>query len=144
MIKRQRRKIEAFTAECREKGLSITEQRVAIFKELCTTDTHPSAEDIYGRLKNRIPTLSLATVYKTLDAFERHQFVTKTRATGEKARYDANIEPHHHLVCTECGKIQDLSSKNLIEQRPARNQLNGFEVKTCRVDFHGICKDCRS
>lgn len=139
----QKKKMEAFTAACRERGISVTAQRLAIFNELSSTDSHPNAEEMYGHLRKNFPAMSLATVYKTLDTLERHHFVTKTRATGEKARYDANTKPHHHLICRSCGRIQDLYDSRLDKHFRLKRPVANFEVTDYRVDFQGICGDCR-
>ena len=138
----QQEAIEAVKEACRQKGLSITTQRIAIYRELTTTESHPSAEEIYRRLRKSYPTLSLATVYKTLDTLERHHFVTKTRATGEKARYDGNLKPHHHLICRSCGRIKDFYTDSMDPSFLLKRRPQGFKITDYRIDFHGICSHC--
>jgi Fur family peroxide stress response transcriptional regulator len=136
-------KVEGFVQQCRERGISVTPQRIAVFKQLSATETHPSAEEIYVNLRKELPSLSLGTVYKTLEAFEKYGFISKTRPTGERARFDANLTPHHHLICRVCGRIEDFYDKTL-----ARFPLSGrirarFKVEEYRIDFRGICKECK-
>ncbi len=136
-------KVEDFIEECRKRGLSVTPQRVAVYKSLAETETHPTAEEIYGHIRKALPTVSLATVYKTLDTFESFGFVSKTRATGEQARFDANRELHHHLICKECGRIEDYYDESLSRLSLAEKIRSGFKVEDYRIDFRGFCKMCR-
>ena len=132
-----------FAEESRRKGLSVTHQRLAIFRELASTDTHPTAEDIFGKLRKQFSTLSFATVYKTLETFEKFGFVSKTRSTGERARYDANRMLHHHLICRECGRIEDYYHEALARLSVPRNVRSNFKVEEYRIDFRGLCGSCR-
>ncbi len=136
--------LEQFSEDCRRQGLSVTAQRLAIYADIHGTDSHPTAEEVYGRLKPQFPSLSLATVYKTLDTFEKYEFVSKTRATGEKARYDANRAPHHHLICKQCGRIEDVYDAGLEALRLPEGGRHGFEIHEYRIDFRGLCENCRA
>lgn len=136
--------IEQFIKECREKGLSITTQRIAIYRDLLHTTSHPTAEEVHAKLHSRYPALSLATVYKTLETFERNGFATKTRATGEKARYDGNRKPHHHFICKVCQHIEDIYDDRFEFSAVTEKLSPEFEVHDYHVDFYGICKNCRT
>jgi Fur family peroxide stress response transcriptional regulator len=133
-----------FVKTCRKMGLSVTMQRLAIYNDLYATDSHPTAEEIYDRLKGKIPTLSLATIYKNLDVLAKHNLITKTRITGERARDDANLSEHHHLVCKSCGMIQDVYNEDLNRLSLPKKIQDGFELSSYRIDFLGICKNCKS
>lgn len=136
-------KVERFAAACRQKGLSVTHQRLAIYKQLAGTTSHPTAEELYDSIMPDFPMMSLATVYKTLETFEKHGFVSKTRPTGEKARFDANLTPHHHLVCKLCGRIEDVYDEALSRMNLPDTKHFNFKIEDFRVDFRGICKECR-
>ena len=97
--------MDAFVARCRKAGLAVTPQRLAIFRRLAATDRHPSAEELHAAVRREMPTLSLATVYKTLDALAGIGAVRPVSRLGARGRWDANLEPHHHLVCTSCGTV---------------------------------------
>lgn len=131
-----------FVKECRDKGISVTEQRIAIYEDVRQDCSHPTAEEVYGRLQSRYPTLSLATVYKSLDLFETHGFVSKTRSTGEKARYDANRKPHHHVICVHCGSIEDIYDPALEALKLPESVQKRFRIRNYRIDFHGVCRRC--
>lgn len=139
------KRISAFQNRCREEGLSLTHQRLAVYTHLASTLKHPTAEELYSEIHPEYPTVSLGTVYKTLDTFEQHGLITKSRATGESARYDANLEPHHHLVCRLCGSMQDIQRAPGFPEGAARlHHTNGFLVEEVRIDFRGICGPCRA
>jgi Fe2+ or Zn2+ uptake regulation protein len=89
-------------------GWRCTRQRAAVFAFLCSTKTHPTAEQIYGAVRMSIPNISLATVYKALDALVDARLAAKFANGGGPARYDANGEAHYHLRCLKTGEIRDL------------------------------------
>ncbi len=132
-----------FAKECRDKGLSVTAQRLAVYRDISATDTHPTAEEVHDRVRRHFPTLSLATVYKTLETFEKMDFVHKTRATGEKARYDGNRVPHHHMICKTCGRIQDVYEPALGNLALSGTSRGDFKIEDYRIDFYGVCGPCR-
>ena len=97
-----------FVAKSKDLGLKVTPQRTAIYKELAKTDQHPSTEMIYNNIKDYFPNISLTTVYRTLETFEKHGLISVVNQLYNAARYDANLTPHHHIVCVECKKIEDV------------------------------------
>ena len=134
-------RMQAFPQRCRAAGLKLTHQRTAIFRVLASTERHPSPEEVYAAVRPDMPSLSLATVYKVLDLFHRHGFLRKVSTEQQAARYDANLGPHHHLVCDRCGRIEDV-------QVPAAEALatpdtGDFAVSHYDILFHGRCGACR-
>ncbi|MCB9800322.1 MAG: transcriptional repressor [Candidatus Omnitrophica bacterium] len=136
-------KVQRFSEECRQKGLSVTHQRLAVYKKLAATKSHPTVEELYDLIVPDFPMMSLATVYKTLETFEKHGFVSKTRPTGEKARFDANLNPHHHLVCKVCGCIEDVYDEALSRINLPDTKTSNFRIEDFRVDFRGVCSECQ-
>lgn len=136
--------IEQFISDCRRRKISVTVQRIAVYRDLINTDTHPTAEEIYQRLSAQFPMLSLATVYKTLETFEKNGFITKSRAGGESARYDANKKLHHHLVCRVCGKMEDLYDDKLEGITVSSSVTREYDVHHYRIDFFGTCPQCKT
>lgn len=122
-------------------GLSVTHQRLAVYRCLLEDDTHPDAERVFERVRRRLPSISLGTVYKALDILKDLGAVAEVDAPRSATRYEAVIEPHHHLICESCGKILDLHAPQYSSLRPV-TPLDGFEVKTCSVQFHGVCRAC--
>jgi Fur family peroxide stress response transcriptional regulator len=88
-----------------------------------------------------MPSLSLATVYKALDALERLGVVSEVSVLSATKRFDANQERHHHLVCTRCSKVLDYYDDSLDSIRPAR-RINGFVTQAVSVQILGLCEDC--
>ena len=123
-------------------GLKLTHQRLEIFYILMSDIDHPSAEVIYERIKSKMPTISLDTVYRTLALFERHGIVSRVNYLDDKSRYDPNTTDHYHFVCTRCKTIKDFYWSELDELTvPDELQLWG-EIKDRYLEIRGICKDC--
>lgn len=125
----------------RERGIPVTHQRLAVFEQLQKAKDHPSAEDLYRRLKPRYPSLSLATVYKTLQALQGLGLVSLVNQPHVEARYDAIVERHHHAICEGCGKIVDLFDKRL-DELPLPSAARGFSITGHSVHFRGLCASC--
>jgi Fur family transcriptional regulator, peroxide stress response regulator len=146
-LKKQKDEVERFAQYCRSHGLSVTHQRLAIFEALATSREHPSAEQLHRAVQRRIPTLSLATVYKNLEALKAIGAVADVNALHEEARYEAALpgtgvgQPHHHLVCVECHRILDLHDSGLDGLR--LRDTRGFAVRAVRVQAEGLCPDCQ-
>jgi len=137
-------RVHHFKDRCREQGLSLTHQRLAVYSRLAATLAHPTAEELHQEIQEEYPTVSLGTVYKTLDTFEQHGLITKSRATGESARYDANLQPHHHLVCKVCGRMEDVEQAAAASLQFSAQDYPDFQIEEVRVDFRGICGPCRA
>jgi Fur family transcriptional regulator, peroxide stress response regulator len=146
-VKKHRDEVEKFAEYCRAHGLSVTQQRLAIFEVLASSRDHPSAEQLHKAVQRRIPTLSLATVYKNLEALKAIGAVVDVNPLHEQARYESALpgtgagHPHHHLVCTSCKKVRDLHDSELDRLRVRDAQ--GFEVRAVRVQAEGLCPDCQ-
>src|SRR5205085_9393522 len=137
--------VAAFAEHCRRSGLSVTRQRLAIFEALAASREHPSAEDLCRAVRKRMPQLSLATVYKNLEALREIGAVSDVNALHEHGRYEASLpgtgvgKPHHHLVCVVCRKVVDLHDAALDGLRVG--DAHGFEVLALKVQVDGICLD---
>jgi len=135
-------KLQIFRDTCEKAGIKMTHQRLEIFYELGRAKDHPSAEEIHKRLRAKMPTISLDTVYRTLATFERHGLINRVQILDDKARYESNSTPHHHLVCVECKSIQDLycSAFDVLDIPPEANEWG--EVQSKHVELRGLCKEC--
>lgn len=133
-----------FPARCRAAGLKVTQQRLAVYGMLAATDTHPTPEEVFEAIRADLPLLSLATVYKILEQFHRAGFVRKVSTEGQAARYDVKMEPHHHLVCTDCGAIHDIHLDTVPDLMSGIPANANFEVARYDVIFHGLCGACRA
>ena len=134
---------DLFQTYCREHGLRVTPQRIAIYKALCDSGDHPNAEQVHSRVKRRFPTISLNTVNETLLTLSRIGLVDVVEGFGGPRRYDPDVATHHHVHCTNCGKILDFVNESFNHIKPPPQIARGFEITCARVVISGICPDCR-
>ena len=135
-------RLDALAERCRDAGLAVTPQRLAIYRALLDSESHPDAEALYERVRAQIPNLSLATVYKNLEALQQLGVIRELTPLHETARFDANLDRHHHLVCTECKKVLDLYDRDLDSLQLPTARAMGFKVSNIRVQVEGLCPDC--
>ena len=133
--------LERFTRSCRDKGTPVTHQRLAIYRAMLESHIHPDADTVYRQLKPDYPSLSAATVYKTIEMLESLGLVRKVPAPGPKRRFDANRHPHHHLWCVRCHGLTDIESDELANLALPKGL--DFEVRDYTIQFSGICARCR-
>lgn len=134
--------LDRFTEACRSRGIPVTHQRLAIFRALLESDSHPDAESLYRALRSAYPTLSLGTVYKTLEMLQTLRLARPVSSPGPTRRFDGNQHPHHHLWCTRCHRLMDVELESLADIAPP-DRL-GFQVTDITIQFNGVCADCRS
>jgi len=138
-----RDRVDDFVAACRRIGIKATHQRIEIFKELAATGEHPDAESIYRRVLKRIPSMSFDTVYRTLRMLEEKNLIARVPSAQDRARFDANMERHHHFVCSSCGKIVDFTSPALDGFVPPPEVRRLGTVDSVQVELRGLCNECR-
>ncbi len=133
---------ETLTTMFREQGLRVTPQRQAIFRLLQGDDTHPTVESLFDRARVDMPTISLKTVYQTVHDLEALGEVRVLDLGTGSVRVDPNVEDdHHHLLCTECGRVRDLPVEFAGLQVPLRYRRD-FTVDDVQVIFRGRCDQC--
>jgi Fur family peroxide stress response transcriptional regulator len=137
------KRVNVFSEVCRRYGVKATHQRTEIYRELAGTDEHPDAETVYGRVRKRIPAISLDTVYRTLRLLEKKGIVLRVGSLGERTRFDANTDRHYHFVCTECGFIGDIHYKRWNDLRAPSEAMAMGTVNSIHVEVRGLCKDCQ-
>ena len=126
----------------RSRGLKVTPQRQAVFEVLYGNEGHPTAEAVHDRIKRTMPTVSLRTVYQTLnDLAELGELQPLDLGTGS-TRFDPNVEDHHHLVCTRCRTVRDLYVAPRVTL--TEGQLEGFQPATTEIVIRGLCNQCQS
>jgi Fur family peroxide stress response transcriptional regulator len=126
-------------------GLRLTPQRVAICQLLAESKDHPTASMIYHALLPQFPTLSLATVYKTLDVLKRLGLVHALGDAGDGAEhYDADLTPHINLVCVRCHRVSDLEDETIQEVEHRVAVRSGYEIQGARIVYYGLCPSCRN
>ena len=133
-------RLEDFIERCREAGLKITPQRVAVYEILMKSPNHPTVEEIYEEVKKKYPFVSLATVYRTVETLERMGLARKVCYWGSSARYDANMDEHHHLICEKCGAIKDIYIDESVD---VPEEMEGFRTSGYSVNIYGLCPACR-
>lgn len=125
----------------RAQGLKVTPQRQCIFRVLHGNPEHPTAEAVYASVSSEMPTISLRTVYQTLnDLASMGELVQLELGTGS-ARFDPNLDAHHHLVCDRCGKVLDVHVDASNVQVPSASR-RGFDIESTEIVFRGVCADC--
>jgi Fur family peroxide stress response transcriptional regulator len=122
--------------------MRMTHQRMEIFREVAQTDEHPDAEVIFKRVRERMPTVSHDTVYRTLASLEEIGLVSRVDPVCGRARYDANTDEHHHFICTECGAISDVYLKKEIPLPEGVGNLGS--AKSLHLQVRGICHQCNN
>jgi Fur family peroxide stress response transcriptional regulator len=136
------RRVQAFVRTCRLRGMKVTHQRMEIFHELAASDEHPDAETVYQRVSERMASLSRDTVYRTLSTLEAEGLIRKVEPLFERARYDANLDRHHHFVCTTCGMVRDFYSQTL-DGLPIPKSVEVLgEIDAVQVEIRGTCSAC--
>ena len=133
---------ERLATALRERGQRVTSQRLVIHRALREAGRHVTAEEILVAVSDRLPNVSLPTVYATLDLFESLHIVRRIRAGNGAVLYDPRGEPHHHLVCRSCGKVEDLEQE--VDLAPALSAAGrtGFEPDNAELVVSGLCADC--
>jgi Fur family peroxide stress response transcriptional regulator len=126
----------------RKKGYKATPQRIAICRYALRSRDHPTAQRIYEEVKKSHPTVSLATVYKTLKILMEHGLIQELNLPEGRARFDSYIKPHINLICLRCHNIQDLddsSAQEIVERTAAKAEFT--PTRQC-LNIYGICKTC--
>jgi Fur family peroxide stress response transcriptional regulator len=137
-------RLAEFVEACRRHGLKATHQRTEILRELARTDEHPDADTIFHRVRQRVPSISLDTVYRTLRTFEEKGIIGRVGFIRDRSRSDANTDKHHHFVCSQCGRIRDFYSEELDSFRAPPEVEQMGEVDGIYVELRGRCRECRA
>ena len=117
-------------------------KRNAILNCLMNTDTHPSAEMVHQMLQETHPDISQATVYRNLALFKKQGRITSVATVNGTERFDANIEPHVHFICSNCDAVIDLHQIPM--PRSAREECGGCHIESCALTFTGLCSNCQN
>ncbi len=134
--------VDELTERFRAEGLRVTPQRQVIFGLLHGNDEHPTVESLYDAASAEMPTISLKTVYQTVHDLESMGEVALLDLGTGSVRVDPNVaEPHHHLICTECGKVRDVVV-DVGDLRVPASARQGFRVADVEVQFRGVCDEC--
>lgn len=128
----------------KESNCKITPQRIAIYNILKESNDHPNAEAIYRKLEPAYPTISLATIYKSLELFDQLGLIQVINIGENSFRYDCKAFSHPHLICSICHKVEDLNVdyfKDLTEKVESTTQ---YKISKQQLSFYGVCPECGS
>ena len=131
-------------------GLRYSRPREVILSYFGERDVHVSAEEVHHALRDRGENLSLSTVYLNLSVLKTAGLVREFSGVGGEALYDSNVGPHHHLICTGCGKVLDLPEVEIAETtlssllKSQATSVSGWQVDEPSIGLQGICPECRN
>jgi Fur family peroxide stress response transcriptional regulator len=129
-----------FREMCRDSGLALTHQRQVIFDTLASMH-HPTPEEVFEEVRKAIPSISHATVYKTLHTFVEHGILRELSPHHGTLRVDMG-SPHHHAICTKCKTVIDIEPEAVGPIELAGHVPNGFKIERVAVEVRGLCATC--
>jgi Fur family peroxide stress response transcriptional regulator len=125
----------------RDKGLRVTQQRVAVLEFLLATQKHPTAEEVGAAVNRLMPTASRASIYNVLHSLRESGLIDELVVGDAVARYDANLDRHHHFICRACGAVEDVPFETFREA-PRPRLADGHTVEDYTVTLRGVCPRC--
>ena len=128
----------------RVRGLRATSQRVVMHRLLRDRNRHVSAEELLSEASERLPGVSLPTVYATLELFEKLGIVRRVNGGGGTLLWDTRVDTHHHMICRNCGRIEDLEAALDLERARRSAAQFGFEADRAEVVVSGLCRRCKT
>ena len=137
-------KDRSFRELCQKNGIAVTHQRQVLFEVMRTMHGHPSPEEVYVRVKKKVPAISLATVYKNIHLFLDSGIFREVSLHHGSLRVEMNEAAHHHLVCSRCKTITDIGEKELGLASGRGKLAGGFLVERYAVDVIGVCAKCQA
>ena len=134
----------SFRELCQENGIAVTHQRQVLYEVMKTMHGHPSPEEVYTKVKKKVPAISLATVYKNIHLFVESGVFREVSMHHGSLRVEMNDEAHHHMVCSKCKMITDIGEKELGLVSKKEKLPGGFLVERYAVDVIGVCAKCQT
>jgi Fur family peroxide stress response transcriptional regulator len=130
--------------QCAAHGLRITPQRDVLLHVLGAVDGHPTADDLVRRVRQVLPSVSHATVYRNVQELVRAGLIGTLERAGGAVQFEVNPEDHHHFVCRRCGQVWDVYLDRVgVRVDHRRSRLKGFQIDRREVQLHGLCARCR-
>ena len=126
----------------RKHSLRMTDQRRMILEQMQEPNVHLTADDIYSRVRQKIPNVSLGTVYRNLEIMTKAGIVRKLNIGGNQKLYDGGMHRHYHVKCVECGVVSDISAEKFGDITSLATS-DGFDIHDHELEFEGICHACR-
>jgi Fur family peroxide stress response transcriptional regulator len=140
----RRARVADLTEKLTQIGHRLTPQRLYILEALVGAESHPTAEEIFAQVRRTCPTTSLATVYKTLDTLKEMGEVLELEFSDGSNHYDG-LRPvaHPHVICEQCGRIEDVDVDGVSAMQAAAVRESGFQIRSHRIEFYGVCRGCQ-
>ena len=137
------KRLGKFVARCRNRGIALTPQRLAVIQALLASENHPSADEICAAVRRRHPHISLATVHRILEQFCEVGEARKVTLLHDLARYDGNVGPHHHILCVRCRRVHDIEVPGVDKLLEGKANLGQFALLRCSLEIDAVCKRCQ-
>lgn len=134
--------LEEIIEKLREEGVRVTHQRYEILREIARGEGHPSVSEVFHAVRERVPTISLDTVYRTLRKLSALDLVHPVGYSSEGIRFDADRTPHHHFLCSVCGKAYDFTCDELDRIPVPEAAYRIGQASGARIEVRGICRKC--
>ena len=119
-----------------------TRQRAIIMEVLNGTTQHPTADWIYDKVRKKCPNVSLGTIYRNLNLLKGRGLIRELKYGKNTARYDGNFEPHHHIFCLKCGRLDDIQCEVHPNLTKRVEKSSGYKIEGHQLEFNGICPEC--
>ena len=132
-----------FVARCHERGIAVTPQRLAVIGALLDSKNHPSTDEICATVRRKHPHVSLATVHRILEQFCEAGEARKVTLLHDVARYDGNVERHHHVLCIRCRRVHDIEIPEVDKLLEGTPSLGQFALLRCSVEIEALCRRCQ-
>jgi Fur family ferric uptake transcriptional regulator len=123
-------------------NMRLTTQRQIILEELGKVKSHPTANEVYDMVRRRLPRIGLGTVYRNLELMADSGIILKLEVGGTQKRFDATVEPHYHIRCTSCGKVDDIDLEVQTTINQAAEEASNYKILGHHIEFTGICSSC--
>jgi Fur family transcriptional regulator, peroxide stress response regulator len=136
-------RLAEFVARCRKRAIAVTPQRLAVIGALLASENHPSTDEICAAVRRKHPHVSLATVHRILEQFCEVGEARKVTLLHDVARYDGNVEPHHHVLCVRCRRVHDIEIPEVDQLLEGRTSLGQFSLLRCSVEIEALCRRCQ-
>ena len=125
-------------------NMRLTTQRQIILEELGKVTSHPTANEVYDMVRKRLPRIGLGTVYRNLELLAESGVILKLEVGGTQKRFDATVDPHYHIRCAGCGKVDDIDIPVQEHINQAASAASSYKVLGHHIEFSGLCSSCRT
>ncbi len=139
----KQKKLDLLESISRERSLPVTVQRRVVLDALLDRQDHPTVDQLYEDVKERMPGVSRTTIYRALETLVELGLARRTNHFEASARFDGNTEHHHHLVCRRCNRVADIALPNLNKIQLPSLGSTGFEVIDYSIHLEGLCAECQ-